>query len=306
MDFQTALAGYWLARDDFSQNTVNDYTVTFTRFARFIGDKDLTAITAIDVRAFLADIRKRYDLSDKTVSNAWIALSSFWTWAAEDLHLPQIIHLQVRRPDYKRPVIEVFSEVDIKAMLGACEYAAGWNTRKGRAAKARRPEALRDQAIIITLVDTGVRVSELCNFKIKDYAQQQGRLFVREGKGDKDRVVFLGNAGRRILWRYLTTRPAAKQEDYLFPSKTNRRLDRNNLRETIQRVAERAGVAGVTIHRFRHTFAINFLRNGGSVLELQEMLGHEKMETVRIYAKLAEVDLAAAQRRSSVADNWRL
>ena len=105
---------------------------------------------------------------------------------------------------------------------------------------------------------------------------------------------------------YLTTRPAAKQEDYLFPSKTNRRLDRNNLRETIQRIAERAGVSGVTIHRFRHTFAINFLRNGGSVLELQEMLGHEKMETVRIYAKLAEVDLAAAQRRSSVADNWRL
>ena len=47
MDFQTTLAGYWLARDDFSQNTVNDYTVTFTRFARFIGDKDLTAITAI-------------------------------------------------------------------------------------------------------------------------------------------------------------------------------------------------------------------------------------------------------------------
>ena len=158
------------------------------------------------------------------------------------------------------------------------------------AAVARFPlrpgEGLRIGAIQrsrFDLVDTGVRVSELCNFKIKDYAQQQGRLFVREGKGDKDRVVFLGNAGRRILWRYLTTRPAAKQEDYLFPSKTNRRLDRNNLRETIQRVAERAGVSGVTIHRFRHTFAINFLRNGGSVLELQEMLGHEKMETVRIY-----------------------
>lgn len=66
---------------------------------------------------------------------------------------------------------------------------------------------------------------------------------MREGKDDKDRVVFLGNAGRRILWRYLTTRPAAKQEDYLFPAKTNRRLDRNNLRETIQRVAERAAVA---------------------------------------------------------------
>ncbi len=60
------------------------------------------------------------------------------------------------------------------------------------------------------------------------------------------------------------------------------------------------------MHRFRHTFAVNFLRNGGNVLELQEMLGHERMDTVRIYAKLAEVDLQAAQQRSSVADNWRL
>jgi site-specific recombinase XerD len=122
------------------------------------------------------------------------------------------------------------------------------------------------------------------------------------GKGDKDRVVFLGNAGRRILWRYLTTRPSARQKDYLFPSKTNRRLDRNNLRETIQRVAERAGVSGVTIHRFRHTFAINFLRNGGSVLELQEMLGHEKMETVRIYAKIA----GWTWRLRSAARRWRI
>ncbi len=60
-----------------------------------------------------------------------------------------------------------------------------------------------------------------------------------------------------------------------------------------------------TVHKFRHTFAITFLRNGGSVLELQRMLGHERLDTVRIYASLAEADLQEAQKRASPADNWK-
>ncbi len=141
---------------------------------------------------------------------------------------------------------------------------------------------------------------------MSDYVQAQGRLLVREGKWGKDRVVFLGQSGRRILWRYLVTRPDVKPGDPLFASNTGTALERNNLRKTLQRIGERAGVLDVTVHRFRHTFAVNFLRNGGNVLELQDMLGHERMDTVRIYAKLAEVDLQVAQQRSSVADNWRL
>jgi len=74
----------------------------------------------------------------------------------------------------------------------------------------------------------------------------------------------------------------------------------------LQRIGRRAGVAGVTVHRFRHTFAINFLRNGGNVLALQELLGHEKLDTVRIYARLAEVDLRRAQQAASPADGWGL
>ena len=65
-------------------------------------------------------------------------------------------------------------------------------------------------------------------------------------------------------------------------------------------------VARAAVHKFRHTFAINFLRNGGSVLELQRMLGHEHLSTVKIYASLAESDIQEAQRRASPADNWKL
>ena len=64
--------------------------------------------------------------------------------------------------------------------------------------------------------------------------------------------------------------------------------------------------AGVHPHRFRHTFAINYLRNGGDVLHLQAVLGHETMDTVRNYVRLAQIDLASAQQNASPADAWRL
>ena len=83
-------------------------------------------------------------------------------------------------------------------------------------------------------------------------------------------------------------------------------MDRASLRKMIVRCAERAGVKKASVHKFRHTFAINFLRNGGSVLELQHMLGHERLDTVRIYASLAESDLRKAQERASPADKWKL
>lgn len=71
-------------------------------------------------------------------------------------------------------------------------------------------------------------------------------------------------------------------------------------------VARNADVQKVHPHRFRHTFAITFLRNGGNVLALQRLLGHERLDTVNIYVKLAQTDLATAHRSASPADTWKL
>ena len=308
MNWDTAIEGFWLEkRKNVSPATVADYSGTFRRFAAYHGE-DLPAVEhigAIHIRAYLAHL-KESGLSDKSVLNAWVALSSFWTWAESELGLTHIIRNRVARPKYKRPAIEPYSRADINAMLNVVERSAPWISKNGVRVEEQRDTARRDRAILLTLFDTGVRATELCNLLIDDYEQKGGRLHVRHGKGNKSRYLWLGEASRKALWRYLADRPAAQPEDPLFATRSNQPLDRNNLRHMVERCARRAGVKGATVHRFRHSFAINFLRNGGTVLELQRLLGHERMETLRIYVTLAESDLREAQQKASPADNWGL
>jgi len=83
-------------------------------------------------------------------------------------------------------------------------------------------------------------------------------------------------------------------------------LTRKGVLLLVKRLGEKASVHNVHPHRFRHTYAIQFLRNGGNLFELQQILGHEDLAMVKNYVRLAQLDLENAARRSSPADNWRL
>jgi len=171
--------------------------------------------------------------------------------------------------------------------------------------KSVRHWKLRDRAVILVLVDTGIGAQELCDLVAKDYDNTLGQLQIRHGKGDKSGVVFMGESARKALWRYLAERENMDANTPIFVTRHGTHMDTDSLRRMMYICAKRAGVHRPTIHKFRHTFAIHFLRNGGSVLELQWMLGHEQLETVQIYASLAESNLQEAQKKASPADNWK-
>ena len=308
MRLTSAIDGYWLARRrDLSPNTVNDYRRTFDRFTPFVGaGRNIGDITTADIHTYLNHLADELHLAPHTVRNHWIALSALWTWAENELAIPHILRNKVSVPRVPRVHIEPFSQQDLRHLLNACDHASGYDRHWTNNIRSARPTGLRDRALILVLVDTGLRVSELCNLTLADHSSANGQLTIQHGKGDKPRVVYLGDTARKALWRYLATRPDAAGADPLLATRTNHRMDRTNVRHILARIGERAHVADSHPHRFRHTFAINFLRNGGNPIELQELLGHSTMETVRIYARLAEVDLQRAQKRASPADNWRL
>ncbi len=308
MRLSDAITGYWLDKKiALSAHTVTGYELTFDRLLQFLGgDKPIESVTSDDIRRFLADVKKRFKLGAKSTINIWIALSSLWTWAEKEYEIRNVVR-RVEKPDYRRPPVEPFSRHEIAALIAASGKNAPRPANGGKIITVARPSALRDRAILVTLVDTGVRSSELCNLKVGDFDVTRDQLRIRQGKGAKDRFVYVGQASRKAIWKYLSTRePAPKPQEPLFATRTGTHIDRNALGNLIEACAKRAGVEHAYPHRFRHTFAITFLRNGGSPLELQALLGHEKLDTVNIYVRLAQVDLQEAQKRASPADNWQL
>lgn len=289
-------------------HTVRDYRRTLEKWVRLIGDVDTGELSADHVRRFLYHLRIEEALAPKTVKNAWIGLSAFFTWLEGEMGVEHVI----RRYRIKMPVagsreVVPLSKTDLRSLLTACERTAVWKSTKRAPATTQRSTRLRDKAIVLVLVDTGIRASELCDLVAGDVDLKTGAMQVRAGKGDKGRTVYLGNAAKDAVWRYLSKREGLRQDDPLFATSKRQPMDRNALRKMLASAGERAEIVeSVTPHRLRHTFAITYLRNGGDVYTLQRLLGHSSIEMVRRYLALAQTDIAEAHRRASPADNWRL
>ncbi len=319
-----ALVGFlqYKAAEGLSGTTLVSYEAHLKLWIEYGGDAEVDQVTAQDLSAFLAWLRTEYKprrlagdndqpLSDKSIRNYWITLSSFFTWASKEFNLPSPMKT-VPAPRFEKAPFESFSKEDVEALLKACKFCREANTADRRRFTMYRYTARRDQAIIMTLLDTGLRASELCALKIGDIDLKTGRVQVKHGlkggaKFKKGRIVFLGKAARRVVWRYLAEREDGEDEEApLFLGKFERPMNPNALRQLISRLGEKAGVKRCHPHRFRHTFAITYLRAGGDLFTLQSMLGHSSLDMVKHYAQIAEIDAQQAHRRASPADNWRL
>ena len=109
------------------------------------------------------------------------------------------------------------------------------------------------------------------------------------------------------MWRYLVDREDG-EESYapLFTTKTSRPLNKGALLQVIRALGAKAGVKRCYSDRFRHTFAITYLRLGGDLFTLKSLLGHASLDMVEHYTRVAEGDVAQAHRKASPGDNWRL
>lgn len=306
MNLAQVVQGFFVVRRTrLAETTQTNYRYCFDKLLAYLGsDHPFTKITTENMRDFLDYLRK-VGLSERSVHDYLVICSALWTFAANEFGYPHVVK-GIEKPKYEEKLIVPFTMEETKALVTAAEWTSTWNTRTGRHARSKRPTARRDVAIILTLLDTGIRVSELCDLTLKDYQQESGRLHIRHGKGNKARFVYAGVRSQKAIWRYLLERDRVRPSDALFASKTDNALHRNNLRHTLNQIGDNAGVEGVHPHRFRHTFAVEFLRNGGNVFELKRILGHEKLETVEVYLELASVDIQRAQQANSPADRWKL
>lgn len=153
------------------------------------------------------------------------------------------------------------------------------------------PEGKRNKAMLETLYGCGLRVSELITLKISDLHFREGFIKIT-GKGDKERLVPVGNVAEREITYYLQeVRPLGKvgssQEDYVFLNRRGHHLSRVMVFHIIKGLAERGGIKKqISPHTFRHSFATHLVEGGADLRAVQEMLGHESITTTEIYTHL--------------------
>lgn len=210
-------------------------------------------------------------------------------------------------PDIREGDIAIvpYTEADIKSMLSNTNQSKPYTLPGKRQAKNNLPEGQRLKTTIILLLDTGIRASEFCNLKHRDVDLRNLNIIVM-GKGRKERQIPISSRTAQAIWSYFHTRPEMHVNSPAFTTANGTKISRDNLLKSIYRLGNRAGVQDPNLHRFRHTFAINFLRNGGDIYTLQRILGHSTLDMVQRYLAIAQVDIQAAHRRASPVMNWGL
>jgi len=203
---------------------------------------------------------------------------------------------RLKIPKAPKKVVATFSDLQLGLVLSVIDTSTA--------------EGYRDQVIILTLLDTALRVSELVNIRLNDLWLEEGLIKVA-GKGGKERFVPIGKSIQRILWRYISkyrAEPATPNCGLLFLTADGRPMTKDRIDKKMSRYGEKAGIKGVRCspHTLRHTAAVRFLRNGGDVFSLQRMLGHSSLEMTRHYCELADVDVKRAHLTASPVDNLML
>jgi site-specific recombinase XerD len=232
-------------------------------------------------------------LSGHTINCYLRSLRIFFSWLVSEGIIESNPFDRVKIPRPPRKVIPTFSDSQIQQLLNAIDI--------------RTAEGYRDYTIILTLLDTGTRVSELCNLKPDDLRLEEGMLKAL-GKGNKERLIPIGKQVQRLLWRYIDRyrpEPATAKGDFLFLTQDGKPLTKDRVEKIMAYYGKKAELKGVRCspHTLRHTAAVKFLRNGGDVFSLQRMLGHSSLEMTRRYCELADIDVKRAHMTASPVDN---
>lgn len=275
-----------------SPRSIEFYTeelAPFVRWAEGQGVTETLALTPDHLRQYLVALSQRR--SPGGVLCAYRALSAFLRWYEAEYEPPGWRNpiRKVKRPKVPQEPLEAIPLEHIAAMVQTC--------------RRRTFGGDRDRAIILTLLDTGMRASEFVALNVGDVDLETGAILVQQGKGRKPRTVFVGAKARQALQRYLARRRRARPDAPLWVGREGQRLSYWGLRQIMRRRAARAGVPAPSLHGFRRTFALLALRGGMDIYSLQRLMGHAGLSVLRRYLAMTEGDLRAAHERASPVDN---
>ena len=244
-------------------------------------------------------------LSAYAQDNYYKAIRSFFNWAVDSVNA-QPAHKALRQPIVIAEPVIPFTKQDIKRILAACEFTTRTCPVSRKPYTQSRPTETRDKTIIYLLLDTGLRIGELSRLTMDDIFMDHNTLRVtpyHTGKKSRPREVPFGRLAKRWLWQFITEYKPANDRSGVWAYNSTWILSRLFARPPP--VKKLAGYGrGQHAHRFRHTFAIEYIRNSGDIFSLQYILGHSDLTMCRRYLAIVKADAQNAHLRASPVDNW--
>ncbi len=265
-----------------SPNTIAAYEHDLEDFGAYLGARGLAfaAVQSADIRDYLAELSRRR-LAARSAARHLSCLRQFYRFLlAEDLRSDDPCSV-LDSPRPRRPLPRILSENEVLLLLDTARRRPG-------------PAGLRQTALVELLYATGMRVSELVAVPLSAVSRDRRTVLVR-GKGDKDRMIPLGDPAREAVEAYLPHRGKfiadGERSPYLFPSRgASGHLTRSGFARILDRLALDSGIdrSRVSPHVMRHAFASHLLAHDADLRSVQEMLGHADLSTTQIYTHVLD------------------
>lgn len=290
MDART-LAERWLTHliveRGVSAHTESNYRRDVNRYLTWLeraGITDLKQVTARDVEAYVADLRRGVDgaraLSTSSAARALVVARGLHKFGVAEGLLDADVAAEVTRPKQGERLPDTLSVQEVEALLDSCP--------------TETPVGVRDRALLELLYATGARVSELLGLNVDDVQDSEGVITVT-GKGNKQRLVPVGKHAQAAVSAYLVrVRPAfaTGKSHALFLNTRGGALSRQSAWTVLKQAAQRAGIEKeISPHTLRHSFATHLLEGGADVRTVQELLGHASVTTTQIYTHVTADNL---------------
>lgn len=239
--------------------------------------KDIKHIVTDDIRTYLTDYQTRKQSSRVTIDNIRRILSSFFTWLEDEDYILKSPVRRIHKVKTGTNIKETYSDETLELMRDNCTE-------------------LRDLAMIDLLASTGMRVGEmvLLNREDIDFNERECVVF---GKGDKERIVYFDARTKIHLQNYLNNRTDGNPALFVSLNKPHKRLQISGVEVRLRQFGRQLGLNKVHPHKFRRTLATMAIDKGMPIEQLQQLLGHKRIDTTLQYAMVKQSNVKIAHRK---------
>ena len=241
-------------------------------------NKSISCITTDDIRIYLYNFQKNRHVGNRSMARRRLVINTFFQWCTDEGYITQNPCRQIRPIKYESKLREPLTGIEMELIRDACR-------------------TYREKAIIELFYSTGCRVSELVTLNKDDIDFRKGEVHLF-GKGNKHRLSYINAKAEVALKKYLFTRKDDNEALFVSERKPYNRIKKTGVEKIVREIGERSEVGRrVYPHLIRHTTATDALERGMNVAEVQKILGHEKLDTTMIYAKVCQENVKYDHKR---------